>query len=256
MTIRHKTIARLTPLTALLLWLQPAAMPQKAPLHILVSNGVRAVMEALQPDLEKAAGRPLAFDFGSTTGLRQKIDQGQAFDLLILTSDAVADLAKSGKVAGPPTELARCGIGLGVRAGAAKPDIHDADALKQTLRRVKSMTWAQDGASRPHIEKMLTQMGLAEEAKPKEHPVTGSVAANASVASGQSEVVLTLVSEILPAPGVSLVGKLPDQYQGYIHFSVAPSAHADPAAAKAVIAVLTGQAAKPVYRAKGMEPKS
>src|SRR4051812_41323569 len=80
---------------------------QTAPLHLLVSNGMKAVVEQMQPACERAIGHPLAIDFGSTTALKQKIATAPAFDLVIVTSDGIGDLAKENKVAGAAVELAR-----------------------------------------------------------------------------------------------------------------------------------------------------
>src|ERR1041385_6546092 len=116
---------------------------QKAPLHVLASNGVKAVIDDIRPQAVRAVGRPLAIDYDTSSSLKKRIEGGEAFGVAILTSDVIDDLAKAGKIAsGTSTEIARCGIGIGVRAGAAKPDIHDGAALKKTLLAAKSITYA------------------------------------------------------------------------------------------------------------------
>src|SRR5215469_1424513 len=104
--------------------LQPArpANAQSGEVHILVSNGVKAVVDELRPQAQRAIGHPLSIEFGTTSGLKQKIEAGENFDATFLTSDAAADLVKSGRLAGS-SSLARCGIGMGARAGTPKPDI-------------------------------------------------------------------------------------------------------------------------------------
>jgi molybdate transport system substrate-binding protein len=229
---------------------------QNAPVRVLASNGVKAVIEELQPQCERAIGRPLAIQFGSTTDLVKKIDAGEPFDLAMLTSDAIDQLEKSGKVAPKPAHLARCGVGVGIRTGAAKPDIGTPEAMKRTLLKAKSVTYAEDGASRVFVEKMEERLGIASELKAKTMLTHGSGAATANVADGKSDLVLTLASEILPVHGIDLVGPLPEALQGYINFAAGVAPHTKNAeAAKAIIQFLTGPAAAPVYKAKGMEAR-
>jgi len=237
--------------------LQPArpAYAQSDAIRVFVSNGVKAVVDELRPEAERKIGHPLSIEFGTSGGLKQKIEAGEKFDAAFLTSDAVADLVKSGKLAGS-TDLARCGIGMGARAGTPKPDIRTPEALKETLHKAKAITYAQDGASRVFIEKMLGGFGIAEQMKAKTILVPGSVKSNEVVAEGKADYVLTLVSEILPAPGVELIGPLPAQVQNYINFSAgvsAKAAHAE--SGKALVQFFKGSAAAPVYKAKGLEPR-
>jgi molybdate transport system substrate-binding protein len=107
---------------------------QNTPVHVLASNGMKAVIDDLKPQAERAIGRPLVIEFGTSSAVKTRIEDGEEFDVAILTSDVIDDLAKAGKIAAETrTEIARCGIGIGVRAGAAKPDIRSIDALKKTL---------------------------------------------------------------------------------------------------------------------------
>jgi molybdate transport system substrate-binding protein len=231
------------------------AWAQNAPLHVLASNGVKAVIDELKPQAERAIGRPLTIEFGTSSAVKKQIESGEAFDVAILTSDVIDDLAKAGKIAaGTRTEIARCGIGIGVRAGAAKPDIKTVDALKKTLLAAKSITYAQDGASRTYILQMEDKLGIADAMKAKTILEKGSVGSNARVADGSAEMIMTLVSEILPAPGVQLVGPLPAEVQHYVNFAegIGPnSKNAD--AGKALMKFFASPAVAPTLKAKGME---
>ncbi|MCU1339100.1 MAG: molybdenum transporter substrate-binding protein [Bryobacterales bacterium] len=231
------------------------AVAQNAPVHVLASNGVKAVIEELQPQAERAIGRPLAIEFDTSSSVKKRIESGEAFDVAILTSDVIGDLARAGKIAaGSRTEIARCGIGIGVRSGAAKPDIHSSDALKKTLLAAKSITYAQDGASRVHILEMEDKLGIADKMKAKTILEQGSVRSNARVADGSAEMVLTLVSEILPAKGVQLVGPLPAEVQHYVDFATGISPNSkNTDAGKALAKFFASPAVAPTLKVKGME---
>jgi molybdate transport system substrate-binding protein len=232
-----------------------AAGAQPAGLAVLASNGMKAVIDELEPQLERELGRPLAIDFSTTAAQRQKIEAGEAFDVVVLTTEAVDALAKAGKVAPDSVgALGRSGVGVGVRAGAAKPDVGTRDALKRTLLAAKSMTWVGVGASKPHIERMLGELGIAAEVQPKIVLARGVDESIESVAGGKVELVITLISEILPAHGVQYVGPLPAQLQGYVSFAagVGASSAARDDSAK-LVAALRAPAAARIYEAKGME---
>ena len=225
-----------------------------AEIRVLASNGVKAAVEELQPQLEKASGSTLSIDFSTTAALRERIEKGEAFDLAILTDDAVEALIKAGKLSSTKrARLARVGIGVGYRKGAAKPDVATAATIKQALLQAKSIAYTGNGASRPAIDKMFERLGIAGDLKAKSH-LTAAGAAPASVGKGESELVLTLISEILPEPGVALAGPIPSDFQTYIGFSAAPSprAAATPPVA-ALITFLEGPAAASIYKVKGME---
>jgi len=244
------------------LWLatQPAAAQntsQSNALRVLVSNGMKGTMEELQPQCEKAVGRSLAIQFGSTASLKKRIEMGEAFDVTIITTEAIGDLIKQGKLTGASRmDVGRSELGIGIRAGAPRPDIRTPEALKKTLQEAKSITYPQDGASRGSIEKMFERMGIAADVKPKIILAPGSGPATESVAAGQAAMVITLFSEIVPIHGVEILGPLPGDYQSDIRFGAATNAASKNAeAAKALIAFLTGPKAAPVLKAKGIEPR-
>jgi len=241
--------------TALVGLLAQDASAQVAPLRVIVSNGMRAVVDALRPELESDAARPLSTEFATSAAVRQRIESGEAFDVAILTTEVINDLAKAGKIASSSVvDLGRSGIGFGVRAGAAKPDIRTPESVKQTLLNAKSLTWVSVGASRTHIDRMLEQLGIASDVKSKIVLTQGVDESVALVAQGKNEMIITLISEILPAKGVQLIGPLPDKFQNYVTFAggISPKSTA-PAASAIVIRSLAAPRSAKTYQAKGME---
>ena len=225
-----------------------------ADLRVLASNGVKAAVEAMQPQLEKASGSTLSIDFSTAAALRERIEKGEAFDVAILTDDAIDALIKAGNISqAQRARLARVGIGVGFRKGAPKPDVGTAAGITQALLNAKSIAYTEAGASRPGIDRMFERLGIAGQLKTKSH-LTAAGAAPAAVGKGESDLVLTLISEILPEPGVELAGPIPSEFQTYIGFSAAPSPKAagSPAAA-ALIMFMKSPAAAATFKAKGME---
>jgi molybdate transport system substrate-binding protein len=233
------------------------AAAQGAPVRVLVSNGMKAALGELQPQCERAIGHPLALQFNSTAGVKKKIEAGEAFDVAIISTEAIDDLIKEGKLAsGSRADVAHSALGIGIRAGAAKPDIHTTAALKQALRAAKSITYPQDGASRAYIEKMFDRLGVSADVMPKIILAPGSGPATESVASGKAEMVITLFSEIVPVNGVEILGALPGKLQYDIHFGAAASvASKDMPGAQALIGFLVGPDAARIFKTKGLQPR-
>jgi len=231
-----------------------AADADAADLRVLASNGVKAAVEQLKPQLEKASGSTLSIDFSTAAALRERMEKGEAFDVAILTDDAIDALISAGKIsAAQRAKLARVGIGVGYRKGAPKPDVGTAAGIKQALLNAKSIAYTEAGASRPGIDRMFERLGIAGQLTAKSH-LTAAGAAPASVGKGESDLVLTLISEILPEPGVELAGPIPSEFQTYIGFSAAPSPKAAGShAAAALIMFMKSPAAAATYKAKGME---
>jgi len=224
-------------------------------LRVMGSNGVKGVIDELRAQCEKAVGRPLAIDFNTSASVKQRIQSGEAFDVAILTTEIIDDLIKSGKIApAGRADLARSGIGFGIRAGVKKPDISTPEAVKRTLLSAKSITYVPDGASKVHIIKMLDDLGITNEMKSKTVLAKGADEATQSAADGKVELVLTLISEIVPTHGLDLIGPFPAKYQNYVSFAagISPSSK-NIDAAKALITYLSSPAASPTFKSKGMD---
>ena len=251
----NRCAARAVLLAAMLAASFVASAQTAQPLRALSSNGVRAPLEVLEPQCERAIGRPVTVEYGTSASIRQRIAGGEAVDVAFVTTAVVAELAKVGHITQSSiTPLGRGGIGVGIRAGGERFKIDTPDAIKSALLAADSVTFAREGASRPHIERMFEQLGIASEMQAKTLLEAGSVQAAEKVVAGDAEILLTLVSEILPVPGMELVGPLPREFQSYISFDGALGAHpTDEASAKAFLACVAAPTAAATFTAKGIE---
>lgn len=233
---------------------QPAPSAS-AQLTVLSSNGFQAVMEDLAPRFEKAKHQKLAVTYDLASTLRQRIENGEAFDLAILTPAAIDDLIKSGKVAaGQRTPLARAGLGLAVRAGARKPDIATNESFTRALRDAKSIAYVKEGASGVAFAALVKRLGLADALQPKTRLTATRDEVGDALRSANAEVGVLPISEILPLAGVELAGAFPPDMQTYIVMVAGVSAKTTHAAAvRELIDFLTAPAALPVITARGME---
>jgi molybdate transport system substrate-binding protein len=234
----------------------PRAVAEDAPLRVLVSNGMKGSIEQLQPAMEKALSRKLSIDYSATARLKKRIEAGENFDATIITAEAIGELAKQGRLtADSKIDLGFSRLGVGIRKGAAKPDLRSEDALKRSLLAAKSVTYPMDGASREFLEGMFSKMGIAAQLQSKTQLADGSGAATASVAEGKAEQVITLFSEVIPVPGIEIAGPLPGQWHYEIAFAgAASSKSANTKAVRAMLAYLKTSSAMQVLKQKGLEP--
>jgi molybdate transport system substrate-binding protein len=230
---------------------------QGAELLVVVSDGMKPSVEELVPQIEQSIGRKLTMQFNSSKNIREKIQSGEPFDVAILTSDIIDDLIKQGKIAaGTRADIARTGMGVGVRAGASTPDVSTREALKRTLLSAKSISFNPSGASAPHIYDIFGRLGIAENVKSKLILDAEPGRPQMNVADGKAELVVTLIPEIKFFKGVELAGPVPAELQSYISFAagVATNTHnAD--AAKALIKFITSPAAAATLKSKALEPR-
>jgi len=255
---RARSVRGVAALLGALAWLGTTAAQsaaQSANLRVLSSNGVRAVLDELVPQCERTIGRGVTIEYGTSASIRQRVAAGEAVDVVFATTEVAGELAAAGHLAADSrTPLGRSGIGIGIRAGARHPDIATPAALEQTLRAATSVTYAQDGASRVHIERMFEHLGVTAELKAKTLLEQGSVRAAAKVVAGEAELLFTLVSEILPVEGMELVGPLPAEFQSYVSFAAALGARTTSRdAARALVDCVAAPAAAATFAAKGVE---
>jgi molybdate transport system substrate-binding protein len=252
------------PIACLLVAGLALVMPQiaKADEVAVVSGGAfKSVLTALAAEFTKETGTKVKPEFQTVGQHLALIRKGEeSFDVAILTPEAIEALAKDGKiVAGSRIDLARTGVGVVVKAGAPLPDIATVEAFKQALLAAKSVAYidpASGGSSGIYVARLLGKLGIAAQVNAKAKLVHGGAVAD-HIADGEAEIGIHQISEILPVPGVVLVGPLPAEIQNYTVYSAGLSVTAkDNTAAAGLLKFLSGPNANAILKAKGMEPAS
>jgi molybdate transport system substrate-binding protein len=224
---------------------------------VFSAGAVRAIVTDLAEQFRQETGNTVTFSFGTAGQTRQKLLSGESVDVVILTDAGIDDMIKQGALAsGSRADLARTGMGVGVREGAPKPDIATSEAFKATLLNAKSLVYvdpAQGATSGVHFKSVLERLGIADAVKGKTQLVSGGYPAE-KVASGEAELVVHQISEIVPVKGVTLVGPLPPDFQKVTVYSAGLAARSpSPDAARAFIAFLARPAFKPKFAAAGLD---
>src|SRR5215475_4118912 len=113
--------AKLIPIAGAMMLAMGTGTATAAEIKVLTAGAYKQVVLALQPAFEKQTGHKLIVDNGTNGQLVKRIDDGEAFDVVVVSPGSVDDLTKKGKVAaGTRTLLARVGIGVMVKDGTPK----------------------------------------------------------------------------------------------------------------------------------------
>jgi molybdate transport system substrate-binding protein len=238
----------------ILLLVAQAAAVSAAEITVLSTPTLKATLEKLRPEFERASGHKLVLKFDGVAPLKRQIEAGDSFDVTILLPPMIDDLTKQGKLDGSTrTDISRAAVGVAIRAGASKPDVSSIEALKQTLLKAKSMSYSPDSASGKYFAALFDRLALGAEAKSRLIPTAGAGVVDA-VAKGEAELTVITVPNIVGTPGVELAGLLPEGLQNYTVFTAGVSTKAqDAEAAKTLIKFLMGPNATAVLKSKGME---
>ena len=236
----------------------PLTSSSAADVKVLTAGAFKQVVLALVPDFETQTGNKVIVDNDTAGGLQKRIESGEAFDVAIITPTIVDGLAASGKIVpNSRVNLATVSIGVVVKEGAPKPDIGTVEAFKNALLSAKSVAYidpASGGSSGIYVDKLLERLGIADQVRPKAKLKKGGYVADLIV-SGEAELGVHQISEIVPVKGAVLVGPLPKEIQNTTTYTAGLSAAAqNKDAAQALIKTFSGPAAANVFKAKGMEP--
>jgi molybdate transport system substrate-binding protein len=226
-----------------------------AEIRVLSTQATEQAYRELVPQFEKASGHKVTTVFTGTLDANKRLAAGETYDLLIMSAPSIEEHIKTGKVlASSRVDLAKSGVGVGVKAGAPKPDISTTEALKRTLSAAKSIGYS-TGPSGIYMIGVFQRMGIADEIKHKLKQTPTGVFVGSIIANGEAEIGFQQVSELSHFAGVDYVGPLPAEIQQFTIFSsgiIAGAKEAD--AAKALVNFITAPAAAAAFKRIGMEP--
>src|SRR3954454_6299750 len=228
---------------------------QSAEIRLFASGALKEAYLELLPNFEKTSGHSVKVVWSNTTDIRKRVGEGEIANLIILGSDGTDTLIKDGKlVASTRMAFARSGIYVAVRAGAPRPDISSADALKQALLVAKSIAYS-GGASGTYIVAMLQKLGIYDEIKVKAVVTMPNKPVGGKLVAGEAEIGFHQLSELMPMKGIDIAGPLPTEIQQITVFSGAlHSAAKEPDAATALTKFLTAPRAADIIKKHGLEP--
>jgi len=217
---------------------------------------VQVVVRELAKSYEQKSGNTVTFEFATAGAIEKHVAEGAEGDVVLATNAGLAALARQGKVDGASIrDLGSMGLGVAVRRGTPKPDIHDVDAFKASMLAARSIMYAnpsQGGQSGLHVARMFAKLGIDKQIEPKLQLRDREPDGLQEVAAGSIEIALGQIGEILANNDVVLVGPLPTDIQSIVTFSAAvQAASKNKQAAEDLIRELTTSAAKARFKTRG-----
>ena len=235
-----------------------AGVAPAAEINAFISTAIKSATDELLPTFERVNGHSIRASYAPSGALIPRFNRGEPVDVFLTDAPALDELIKQGRIAGARIDLARTGIGIAVRKGAPKPDVSTPEALKRALLAAKSVGHASPAGGSitgGHIMRMFEKLGIADQVTPKTKLSMGGPNSRVSVliSSGEAEIGLQQVSELLDNPDVEVIGMLPPELQQITVYSagITTSAKA-PDAAQAMVRALTTPEAIAIFKAKGL----
>src|SRR5450759_800552 len=234
------------------------AVANAAEIKLFSGRGFSPVLDALIGDFERSSGHKVTISYGPGHKISERIKGGEMLDLAILPLPLIDELVKQGKIVeGSKVNIAHSDVGMGVRAGAPKPDTGSLDAFKRSLLAINLIVCSDPaiGATTSvYFTRMLERLGIADQMKTKIKFVSDTHTAD-YVARGEADIAVQLGNELLAVPGVEFVPLPPEFQTKDFIFSAGVAATAkEPEASRLLIQFLAAPAAIPVIKAKHLDP--
>jgi molybdate transport system substrate-binding protein len=245
--------ALLTAALAMAFAVQPAQAREKE-LTVWAARALALVIDEVGPEFTRETGYTVFVRSDLPTNFLKSAQAGEQFDVLITASAALDEWIRDGRIEETSrSPLARSGIGVAIKAGAAKPDVSTVATFKETLLKAKSVAYLKVGSG-IYLDGLLKRLEIADAVVPKSiRPETDAVAI--LVAEGKAEIGVVVLTQIMTTPGVELAGPLPPEIQSYISFVGGVSKEsADAEVGAKLIAFLKQNRAVAIIRSQGMEP--
>ena len=228
-----------------------------AEIYVVAAGAVEEPFEALTAEFSKQTGHKVHSIFGPVGGLQAKLKGGEKADVIVLSTAAMDALDKAGSlVAGTRADIGHAVVGIGVKPGAAKPDISSPDALKKSLLAARTIAYtnpAAGGTAGIYLTGLLDRLGIADEIKKKALLEASGSAVAAAVANGAAEVGISFTSELMPNKQVAVVGTIPESIGLTVTYAGAVARESKEGdAARALITYLTTPAAREHFKAAGL----
>lgn len=219
------------------------------------SMATRQVLAELVTGFEAVSGVSVVIESVGGVDAAKRVQAGEAFDVVILSLDAIDKLIASGHLLpGSRVDLVRSGVAAAVHEGAPVPDLGSEDAVRSAVLAARSISYS-TGPSGVALIKLFERWGIAEQIQGRIVQAPPGVPVASLVASGEVELGFQQLSELLGVAGITIAGPLPPAIQIITTFSAGiPVQAAQADAVRAMLAHMTAPQAIEAKRRQGMEP--
>jgi molybdate transport system substrate-binding protein len=196
-----------------------SSAPTSLVLRGISSMATKAILAELTAQYHQQTGVSVHIESVGGVDAAKRVQAGEAFDVVLLASDAIDRLTASGHVAqGSRHDWVNSPVAVAVRTGAIAPRIDTEAALKEAVMAAPSLSYS-TGPSGVYLEKLFARWGVAEQLKPRIVVPPPGTPVGALVAQGQAALGFQQLSEFIGVPGVTVVGQLPAEVAFITTFS-------------------------------------
>ncbi|HNI84060.1 MAG TPA: substrate-binding domain-containing protein [Ottowia sp.] len=222
-----------------------------AALTVISSMATRKLLGEL---IDKLAGAPVTVESVGGVDAARRVAAGEVFDAVVLGADAIDRLIADGQVrAGSRVDLVRSGVALAVKAGAPRPDIGSAQAVRAAVLAARTVGCS-TGPSGVALARLFDHWGIAEQVQARLVVPPPGTPVGALIARGEVELGFQQLSELMFLPGIDVLGPLPEPIQITTVFAGGvPTASRQPQAAQALLERLAAPDLTAIKRANGMD---
>jgi molybdate transport system substrate-binding protein len=226
-----------------------------AEIKVIGSPGFREAYNELLPGFEKSTGHKVTTIWGGVNEIANRVAQGETADIVILPAKQIDELIGMGKLAPESrVNVARSGVGIAIRSGAAGIDARTSEGLKKALLAAKTISYS-TGPSGVHMQNVIRTFGIEDQVKGKIVIPPPDTPVGEIVARGGADIGFQQVSELVRIKGIDYLGPLPSDIQETTVFAAALHRNAGAAdAARALVKYLSAPEAAPTIRKTGMDP--
>lgn len=219
------------------------------------SMATRQILRELALRFEAEAGFAVAIEAMGGVPAADKVRSGIATDIVILASGPMAKLETEGHLLpGSVVPFARSGMAIAVAAGAARPEIGEAEDVRRAILAAKAVGYS-TGPSGDHLLKLCGCWGFDEAAMGRLVKAPAGTPVATLVARGEAELGFQQLSEFAGVDGIDIVGPLPPAIQATTVFAAGiAQTSVQPDAVRQFLAFLNAADADAVKRKHGMEP--
>jgi len=224
-------------------------------LHCISSMATRLLLGDLAAQWQQRSGVETRVESVGGVDAAKRVAAGEAFDVVVLASDALAKLQATGHVvAGSCVDLVRSGVAVAVRAGAPRPDIGSETALRATVLAARGIGYS-TGPSGSALLRLFERWGVADRLREQLRQAPAGVPVGSMVAQGEVEIGFQQLSELMHLSGITVLGGMPEGCAIDTTFSAGLCSAATQAqAAGALIAYLRSADTAELKRHHGMAP--
>lgn len=228
-------------------------------LKILSGGAAQGIVTALAEKLKTETGCDIDGTFSAVGAMKERLLGGAPCDLIILSAKLIGELAEGGHLApGSVTDLGVVFTGVAVKIGDPLPAIDDARAFKESLLDARGIYFPdpQRATAGIHFMRTLDRLGIRDIVASRLRTYPNGATAMREMAKGAEgkAIGVTQITEIISTPGLTLVGRLPREFELATMYTLAVNAKADsPEAARRFAEILSGKEAGPLRKAAGFE---